>query len=60
MYECIIDGLESLNEVFNGKLLPLKEFKETKHQLSQKEVLISYFGDSNVGKSTLLNAILGN
>ena len=29
-------------------------------QLTQKEVLISFYGDTSVGKSTLLNGIMEN
>ena len=34
------------------------ELDETRHQLDEREVLISVSGRHNVGKSTILNAIL--
>ena len=37
----------------------IEELSETARQLREKQILISFVGHVNVGKSTLLNAILG-
>ena len=37
-----------------------EKIQETRKQLKRKEVIVSVFGRHNCGKSTLLNALLGN
>ena len=37
----------------------IEELSETARQLREKQILISFVGHVNVGKSTLLTAILG-
>ena len=36
-----------------------QQLRETARQLREKQILISFVGHLNVGKSTLLNALLG-
>lgn len=45
-----------------GKLLDeslIKAMKEVKRIMNEKEIFISIFGLHNCGKSTLINALLG-
>ena len=37
----------------------VEQLGETARQLREKQILISFVGHLNVGKSTLLNALLG-
>lgn len=44
----------------NDELVAVADLDETQRQITEKEVLISFYGQYNAGKSTLLNAILQN
>ena len=50
--------LRKMNQAYDQKLFDLTELDETEQQLSKKEVLLSFYGQYNAGKSTLINAIL--
>lgn len=41
-------------------LVSLKELDEIQRKLKEKEVLLSFYGHYNAGKSTLINALLQN
>ena len=50
-----------VKKLFNKEhFLDAAELNETERQLLEKEVLLSFYGQYNAGKSTLLNAILHN
>lgn len=50
-------GLNQDYEIFEQH--EIEELSETVRQLGERQILISFVGHVNVGKSTLLNAILG-
>ena len=56
----MVENLDQVNEVYDDKLLHKGILQVMKLQIREKEVLISFYGDSNVGKSTILNSIMGN
>ena len=58
--QVVDERLRVINKKHNDELLPINELDETKNQLLQKEVSLSFYGQYNAGKSTLLNAILQN
>ncbi len=47
-----------MNEAHGESLVILADLCETERQLSEKEVLLSFYGQYNAGKSTLINALL--
>ncbi len=52
--------MKHLNTSYLNTLLTLEIFSDVESQLRNPEVLISVYGDSNVGKSTLINSIIGD
>ncbi len=60
LFKAISDQLKRTNEAHGGRLVNLADLIETERQLSEKEVLLSLYGQYNAGKSTLINALLQN
>ena len=58
--QVIDQRLRIINGKHDDKLFAIDELDETKDQLLQKEVSLSFHGQYNAGKSTILNAILQN
>ena len=50
--------MESIGKLF--AVIDESELHEVREQLEEKKILISIFGHHNSGKSTLLNAMLGD
>ena len=50
--------MESISKLF--AVVEESELHEVREQLEEKKILISIFGHHNSGKSTLLNAMLGD
>ena len=56
-------ALNNLQERFGEEIVPngtAQDLKKIKQILEQKDISISVFGKHNCGKSTLLNALLGD
>ena len=54
--------LQKLHSKYNEEIVSIsiwKSIQETKQVLDQKDIYISVFGQHNCGKSTFLNAIIG-
>ena len=47
-------------EIYGMHIVDKAQYEETKFQHDQCQVIISFYGECNVGKSTLLNAIMGD
>ncbi len=47
-------------EIYGMHIVDKAQYEETKFQHDHSQVIISFYGESNVGKSTLLNAIMGD
>jgi len=56
----MINALSSINLRYLPNLRSRSFHDTLSSGLKDERILISFYGDSNVGKSTLLNAILGN
>ncbi len=52
--------MKELNSIYEDQLIISETFNEVERQLQNQEVLISVYGDSNAGKSTLINSIIGD
>ena len=55
--------LTKLHNKYGGKVVSkelLQRLDRTSDMLDQKEICISVFGQHNCGKSTLLNALIGD
>lgn len=49
-----------MNQLHHEEFVAIADLGETERQLLEKEVLLSFYGQYNAGKSTILNAILQN
>jgi len=55
----MVDCFIRMNKRCKGILLDSQELAKTSKFISTDEVQISFYGTGNTGKSTLINALLG-
>ena len=60
LFQEIQEQILKVNKIHGEEFVLKVDLKETERQLLEKEVLLSFYGQYNTGKSTLLNAILQN
>lgn len=59
----VLSALNDLQEQFGEEIVPkdvAQDLNKIKQILKQKDICISVFGKHNCGKSTFLNALLGD
>ena len=56
----IDEQLHKINGIHGEELVSESDLQETQRQLLEKEVILSFYGQGNAGKSTILNAVLRN
>lgn len=62
-FQAALNKLHSLHKEYGKEVISekcLQDMKETQELCDEREICISVFGKHNCGKSSLLNALLGD